>query len=106
MERKLCSPRMDASLGVRARGTHSWAKPGLTIFGPMTPMMVCGSPSRLMDSADDVGIGGVVGLPELVAENDFVVSAGVIFFGQEDASVKRFDAEDGEEVGAYGACAD
>ena len=55
--------------------------------------------------ADDVGIGGVVGLPELVAEDDFVVSAGVVFFGQEDASVKRLDAEDGKEVGAYGACA-
>ncbi len=57
-------------------------------------------------SSDGVGIGGVVGLPELVAENDFVISAGAIFFGQEDASVERLDAEDGEEIRAYGACAD
>jgi hypothetical protein len=47
-----------------------------------------------------------VGLPELVAEDDFVVSAGVIFFGQEDASVQRLYAEDGKKVRAYGACPD
>jgi hypothetical protein len=50
-------------------------------------------------SSDCLGVGGVVGLPELVAEDDLVILPGVIFFGEEDASVKRFDAEDGEEFG-------
>ena len=48
--------------------------------------------------ADGAGIGGVVGLPEFVTEDDFVVLAGVVFFGTEDASVDGFDSEDGEEV--------
>jgi hypothetical protein len=56
--------------------------------------------------ADGVGIGGVVGLPELVAEDDFVVSAGVIFFGEENSSVEGLNAEDGEELRADGACCD
>src|SRR5258705_364699 len=56
--------------------------------------------------ADGVGIGSIVGLPELVAENDFVVFAGVIFFGQEDPSVKRLDPENGKKLRAYWACHD
>jgi hypothetical protein len=47
-----------------------------------------------------------MGLPELVAENDFVVSAGVIFFREEDTSVEGLNAEDGEELRAYGTCHD
>ena len=57
-------------------------------------------------SADGRGIGGVVGLPEFVTENDLAVLAGVVFFGTEDASVNGVGAEDGEEVGADGAGAD
>jgi hypothetical protein len=69
----------------------------------MTPMMVRGS-VEVMDR-DGVGVGGVW-VCQNFSEDDFVISAGVVFFGEEDASVKGLDPEDGEELGAYGACAD
>ena len=56
--------------------------------------------------SDGAGIGGVVRSPEFVTENDFVVLSGAVLFGAEDASVDGFDAEDGEEAGGDGACAD
>ena len=56
--------------------------------------------------ADGCRVGGVVGLPEFIAEDDFVVLARVVLLRTEGASVDGFDSEDGEEAVGDGACSD